>query len=863
MLFFPLCGALTSVGLFYTFLSRTEEDVQLVGIAGRQALLAEQLRDYATMVHLGQAEDRAGLRKLVDNFDHALSRLEGEEAALENERLFVPQELEDELDRVKQLWREFKPSLLLIAEHPVDDAQAVRAYTLIETTTPLLIKAADQVIAEFIRTNGRLRQQVLLYLNIVVGLDAILLLFGIWATKNYVTERRQVEKTIRVNLAVQQVRDAVLQMQNPEDWSGVGAVLERQLRELVAFDGAGIAIVNREYRSFYAYALTESSALRGELCEFLPRALDQALVTGKPILRRNRAEMEAWGDNIGPERNSVVDVPFGRGTLSLNSAREDAFSGRDIAVLERFAGVIAEAHLRLEFFQQLKRFAAIIEESADFIGMCDPQGRMLYLNQAGRRMVGVGEDEDITLTKAPDYLPERLRGLISIIATQGVWQGEGALRRRDGNEFPVLYTALAHHGVDGKIETLSSIARDISERQRAEEEIRVNLALQQVRNHVLQMEDERDWENVVLVFYNELKHLLEFEDCSLNLVDLQGGSMCLYIVDQGYEVVHRSAKVPLAVRKALETGKPVYRPSRSDPLFPRELAERYNSVLDVPFSGGTLAINSTREKAFRPQDIQLLEHVTRVLNEAHRRLEDLRNLALQEKHLRQAQKLEAIGELATGVAHEINNPLTSVIGYSELMLAGELAPQVREHLETIYREGRRAAQIVERLLSFTRRQQSNKHWQPLNLLVHEALGLVRQSFEVGGVQLREELAEGLSLVEVHAGQLQQVVLGLVQNSREAILQAKTGGSVTVRTGPADSGVRLEVEDDGPGIPEEIRERIFEPFFTTKRVGQGPGLGLSLCFAIVREHSGRLWIEPRQPGARAVLELPTDPSGPPT
>jgi signal transduction histidine kinase len=114
-----------------------------------------------------------------------------------------------------------------------------------------------------------------------------------------------------------------------------------------------------------------------------------------------------------------------------------------------------------------------------------------------------------------------------------------------------------------------------------------------------------------------------------------------------------------------------------------------NCVLDVPFRGGTLAINHACEEAFGEREIAVLEHFAGVMNEAHRRLEDLKSLALQQEQLYQAQKLEAIGQLATGVAHELNNPLTSVLGYSELLRRGELDPQVRQHLEIIHQEGDR------------------------------------------------------------------------------------------------------------------------------------------------------------------------------
>ncbi|MBI2504450.1 MAG: hypothetical protein HYW07_14595 [Candidatus Latescibacteria bacterium] len=291
--------------------------------------------------------------------------------------------------------------------------------------------------------------------------------------------------------------------------------------------------------------------------------------------------------------------------------------------------------------------------------------------------------------------------------------------------------------------------------------------------------------------------------------------------------------------------------------FGDQILPQFHSVVDVPFAGGTVAVNSTREDAFSEGDIQVLERFAQVMSEGYRRLEDLRNLALQEAQLHQAQKLEAIGQLATGVAHEINNPLTSVLGYSELLLRRQLDPQVQECLETIRREGQRAQEIAARLLQFVRHQKASTQPLSLNLLVEEVLVLVRQQFDLDHVQLTLALAADLPQVQGQPGQLQQLLLALLQNSREAIIKSGNAGAIKVSTRRQGNQAQLVVEDDGPGIPAQLRERIFEPFFTTKEVGKGvgTGMGLSLCFAIAREHGGRLWAEPRTVGACLVLELP--------
>jgi signal transduction histidine kinase len=400
---------------------------------------------------------------------------------------------------------------------------------------------------------------------------------------------------------------------------------------------------------------------------------------------------------------------------------------------------------------------------------------------------------------------------------------------------------------------------DLQQLESRRQEAELDLALQRVRNAVLQMEGEEDWGKIVNAFQEALRRVVDFEGSSVNIVDQQSGTTTVYYLDPGGVLGQLTSPTKPALRQAMETERYVYRRNREEILrLKGQMAPQIQSVLDVPFRGGTVAVNSTREDAFGPRDILILERFAQVMSEAHQRLEDLRALGLREEQLRQAQKLEAVGQLAAGVSHELNNPLTSVLGYSELLLRKpELDPQVRQHLETIQQEGERAREIAARLLQFVRRQKAPRQPVDLNVLARESLELVRRQFELDHVELRAELAPDLPRVQVQPGPVQQVILSLLQNSREAILGAGKGGVVKVRSTDQGERVRLEVEDDGPGIPPEIRARIFEPFFTTKGVGRGPGLGLSICHAIARDQGGWLWVAPSELGACLVLELPVE------
>jgi len=229
-----------------------------------------------------------------------------------------------------------------------------------------------------------------------------------------------------------------------------------------------------------------------------------------------------------------------------------------------------------------------------------------------------------------------------------------------------------------------------------------------------------------------------------------------------------------------------------------------------------------------------------------------------QQQILQSSKMAAIGELAAGVAHEINNPLTAVIGFSDLWLRRNIDNEkLRSDLEKIYEAGSRAAEIVKNLLSFSRNQrQAERGPVSVNEAVKSSLELIRSRYEKEGIAIDEDLAEDLPYIFGNCGQIQQVVLNLVSNARDAILDSGKGGRIEVRTRRSDKTVLLEVSDDGPGIPEELCEKIFEPFFTTKSPGKGTGLGLSITYSIIREHGGNISL--RSGGKRGttfVVELP--------
>jgi PAS domain S-box-containing protein len=235
----------------------------------------------------------------------------------------------------------------------------------------------------------------------------------------------------------------------------------------------------------------------------------------------------------------------------------------------------------------------------------------------------------------------------------------------------------------------------------------------------------------------------------------------------------------------------------------------------------------------------------------------------EERRLREqlihSERLSAVGQLVAGVAHELNNPLQSVIGVVDLLLQAEPRENVRRDLEQVRAGGYRAARIVKSLLSFARRSTTERAIGDLNEMLESTLGLRAYELKLANITVQQEYAEPAPLVLVNADEIRQVVLNLILNAEQAMRRAGIRGTMTLRTGTTPDSAFIEVSDEGPGVPPEARGRIFEPFFTTKDVGEGTGLGLSVSLGIAETHGGSLTLEPRERGACFRLTLPSLPA----
>ena len=233
-----------------------------------------------------------------------------------------------------------------------------------------------------------------------------------------------------------------------------------------------------------------------------------------------------------------------------------------------------------------------------------------------------------------------------------------------------------------------------------------------------------------------------------------------------------------------------------------------------------------------------------------------------QEQLFQSEKMSAIGQLIAGVAHELNNPLTSVVGFADFLAEQPQVPAgLREPLEVLRTEAERASTVVKNLLRFARKHDPERRRLPAKPVVESVASLLRGQLLAQNVELQLEFEADLPEIDLDPQRLTQVLLNLINNSAQAIAGTSRPGTIVLRTRRWHGGVAIDVRDDGPGMPRAVAGQAFEPFFTTKPEGQGTGLGLPIAQGIVREHGGQITLTTAPgEGATFTVELPSA-SGP--
>jgi signal transduction histidine kinase len=316
----------------------------------------------------------------------------------------------------------------------------------------------------------------------------------------------------------------------------------------------------------------------------------------------------------------------------------------------------------------------------------------------------------------------------------------------------------------------------------------------------------------------------------------------VFVIDRDFiiKMSNSAANEMLKILAIIEEGNRI----RSLGSFPIE--ELVNEILwgrayirkeEIVLSGFTNYYYSVAISPYKASDNRIIGAIVVIQNITEEKIAS--------QQLMQLARMISVGELAAGVAHEINNPLTGILGFSELLLHDpKVEKDIKPIIEDIYSAGKRAAQITEDLLLFAREQKEvQKQVISITDLISKTVKLVESQYAKLGITIIRNYENQKLSIFGSPGKMQQVILNLLSNAKDAMVSSRKGNNIVVSVyKDKDSKVVLSIKDNGPGIPAAIRERIFDPFFTTKDVGKGTGLGLSITFRIVSDHQGKILVE---------------------
>ncbi|HEY82461.1 MAG TPA: PAS domain S-box protein [Dehalococcoidia bacterium] len=474
--------------------------------------------------------------------------------------------------------------------------------------------------------------------------------------------------------------------------------------------------------------------------------------------------------------------------------------------------------------EEVLKFKAISDQAGYGASITTLEGEFTYVNDAYARMHGYEPSELIGKHYSLLYTDESLRYLEKVRSEQ-ILKGKFVTielwrKRKDGTVFPSLTTAGSIKDEKGALLFTVAITIDITERKKMEE--------------ALQRSEERFRELAELlpetIFETDREGKLTF--ANRNALNIFGYSQ--EDIDAGLDSVQML--VPEDRPRARENLKRIL--NRENLGCIQYTAQRKD--------GSSFPALIYSCPIIREDEVTGIRGILTDISEQEK---------IQEQ-LILADRLASLGELASGIAHELNNPLTSIVGFSDLLSGEDLPERVKEDLKVINKEAHRAAGIVKNLLAFARKHPETKEPVDINEVIRQVLELRAYEQKVHNIEVKTHLAPDLPKVMANAFQLQQVFLNIIINAEYFMIEAHKRGTLTITTERVGDIVRASFADDGPGIPKENLRRIFNPFFTTKEVGKGTGLGLSICHGIVAEHGGRIYAESELgKGATFTVELP--------
>ncbi|MCB8968495.1 MAG: PAS domain S-box protein [Ardenticatenaceae bacterium] len=651
--------------------------------------------------------------------------------------------------------------------------------------------------------------------------------------------------------------------------------MNQAIKLLIDPDNGRIVEANRAASDFYGYSLQEFTQMSiSDINTLSPNQIKQAMA-------RARVKEQLFFDF--------------RHRLASGEIRDvEVYSGpvhTDQGTL--LYSIIHDVTERKQAEVRIQQLSQAVEQSPVSIVITDLQGNIEYTNPQFTAVTGYTKAEALgqnpRILKTGHTTPEEYETLWDTISSGNVWRGEFKNRAKDGSiywEQAVISPIKNESGtithfvaVKENITHIREISNALFQRNR---ELQLLIRAGQALNASLTLD------HVHQTILEEIRHLLNVTACSVWLLDKDTGDLVCRQVTEPMDNVIRGWRLRpgqgIAGQSLLHRKSIIVPDAFQEELHYKTIDQktklRLRSILTVPLytkqeTIGVFQVVDEQVDRFTTNDLELMESLASIAANAienaklHENLQQ-QLLALQntQQQLVQHEKLAAIGELAAGVAHELNNPLTSINLYVNLLQRRAITEETKHELDKIQQQTLQAASIVRSLLDFSRQHPPERTPTQVNDLVTGVIELLAYQLRSQKIEWQTQLQAELPLAQVDSRQILQVLVNLINNAIQA-MQQNTGHrflSVTTRagasrfTGPATSVAEeyicISIEDNGMGISPDLQTRIFDPFFTTKPPGEGTGLGLSVCHGIISEHGGHIWVQstPEQ-GSTFFIELP--------
>src|SRR6266850_829656 len=531
------------------------------------------------------------------------------------------------------------------------------------------------------------------------------------------------------------------------------------------------------------------------------------------------------------ETGSELPCPFCRDTKRMREEYVAASTERIFLVsTSRTPGVSHDDTRTIHVLKDItdrreaeRKYRELFDSIQEGLFFATPDGRFLDVNDAMVRMLGYASREELLRADVSPHLypaPEVRERFLQALEERGVLRNyEETLRRKDGTLLHTLQNITAVRDAGGRIAQIRGLMLDVTEQKTFQS----------------QLQRERDFNQKILnttqsmILVLDTAGLISYANRRCYEAGYQESELIGYRLVDWVEASHRED-----FHAALDTtahGQQVE-----------------NLELRVRRSDGSMGHFSISLSPMRDEK--------KAVNSVVVVMTDITDAALLQAKLAHSEKMATIGRLVSGVAHEVNNPLAAILGFTDLLLENPEVPvSARDDLQIILQETQRTKDIVQDLLSFARQRPVQRELVQVNSVLRQTIKLRSYDFASHGVEVLEDFEEALAAALGDSQQLQQVFLNILNNAYDAVQEAGQRGRIKIHTRLRGDSIEVAVTDNGTGISDP--ERIFDPFFTTKQAGKGTGLGLSICYGIVRAHGGEIlcWNNSDNSGSTFVVRVP--------